>query len=166
MLYTTLSKMEAKYMKTSHSRAWECKSFIYGFLIFRITEHMEIRLQSCIIYCFPIIIKLIEMSSYKYVIQLFPKWKPNTWKLVIQEHGNASLSYMYFWYFELQSIWTWDYRAIHHISQLGIQIYSAKRKHHSNKCALNMRLWGNGERRNERIGEYMRIWLYGPSTCK
>ena len=34
--------MEAKYMKTSHSRAWECKPFIHGFMIFRLTYHMEI----------------------------------------------------------------------------------------------------------------------------
>ena len=38
--------MEAKYMKTSHSRAWECKPFIHGFLIFRLTERMDKRLQS------------------------------------------------------------------------------------------------------------------------
>ena len=28
-------------MKTGYSRAWECKPFIHVFLIFRLTEHME-----------------------------------------------------------------------------------------------------------------------------
>ena len=32
-------------MKTSHPRARECKPFTYGFMIFRIREHMDIRLQ-------------------------------------------------------------------------------------------------------------------------
>ena len=44
--YATLSKMEAKYMKTSHSRAWECKHFINLFLIFRLTESIEMILHS------------------------------------------------------------------------------------------------------------------------
>ena len=35
--YTTLSKMEAKHIKTSHSRAWECKPFMHGFMMFWIT---------------------------------------------------------------------------------------------------------------------------------
>ena len=39
--YATLSKMESKYMKTSHSRAWEGKPFIHVFLIFRLTDNME-----------------------------------------------------------------------------------------------------------------------------
>ena len=43
--YATLSKMEAKYMKTSHFRACECKPFIHVFLISRLTKHMDIRLQ-------------------------------------------------------------------------------------------------------------------------
>ena len=34
--------MEAKHMKTSHSKAWECNTFIHGFMIFRITNNMEI----------------------------------------------------------------------------------------------------------------------------
>ena len=38
-------KMEAKYKKTSHSRAWECKPFTYVFMIFRITDHMDIKLH-------------------------------------------------------------------------------------------------------------------------
>ena len=33
-------------METSYSRAWECKPFIHVFLIFRLTEHMDMRLQS------------------------------------------------------------------------------------------------------------------------
>ena len=43
--YATLSKIEAKYMKTSHSRAWECKPFIHVFMIFRLTKNMDMRLQ-------------------------------------------------------------------------------------------------------------------------
>ena len=50
--------------------------------------------------------------------------------------------FMYFWYFDLHIILKWYYRDIHHISNLWHQLYSAKRKHHSNKCALNMRVWG------------------------
>ena len=96
-----------------------------------------------------------HQTHIKFLIQIWYKTtsrlKPNPWKLVIQGHGNASLSYMYFYYFDLQSIWTWDYRAIHHILQLGHQLSSSKRKHHSNKCAINMRVWGNGE-------EGMREW--------
>ena len=42
----TLSKMEAKYMKTSHFRACECKPFIHVFLIFRFTENMDMILRS------------------------------------------------------------------------------------------------------------------------
>ena len=38
--------MESKYMKTNHSRSWECKPFIHVFLIFRLTENMDMRLQS------------------------------------------------------------------------------------------------------------------------
>ena len=38
--------MEVKYMKTSDLLAWSCKSFTYGFIGFRPTEHMEIKLQS------------------------------------------------------------------------------------------------------------------------
>ena len=34
--------MEAKFMKTSHSRAWECKPFIHGFMIFQLTDNMDI----------------------------------------------------------------------------------------------------------------------------
>ena len=30
-----LFKLEAKFMKTNYSRAWECKPFTHGFLIFR-----------------------------------------------------------------------------------------------------------------------------------
>ena len=37
--------MEAKYMKSSHSRAWECKPFTYRFLIFLLIENMEIRVN-------------------------------------------------------------------------------------------------------------------------
>ena len=33
-------------MKTNYSKAWECKPFIHVFLIFRLTEHMDMRLQS------------------------------------------------------------------------------------------------------------------------
>ena len=44
--YATLSKLEAKYMKASHSRAWVCKPFIHIFMIFRLTENMEMILQS------------------------------------------------------------------------------------------------------------------------
>ena len=33
-------------MKTSYSRAWECKPLTYVFLTFRITEHMDMILQS------------------------------------------------------------------------------------------------------------------------
>ena len=33
-------------MKTSYSRAWECEPLTYVFLIFRLTEHMDMRLQS------------------------------------------------------------------------------------------------------------------------
>ena len=57
--------------------------------------------------------------------------------------GNASLSYMYFWYFDLQVIWIWYYRDIHNITKLGHQISLAK--HASNKCDINMRVWGNEE---------------------
>ena len=39
--YATLSKMEAKYMKTSHSIAWECKPSIHVFMIFRLKKNME-----------------------------------------------------------------------------------------------------------------------------
>ena len=38
-------KMEAKYMKTTHSRAWEFKPFTYGFLIFILTESIEMRVH-------------------------------------------------------------------------------------------------------------------------
>ena len=44
--YTTLLKMEAKYMKTSHSRAWECKNFVHVFMIFQCTNNMEMKLHS------------------------------------------------------------------------------------------------------------------------
>ena len=37
--------MESKYMKTSHSRAWECKPFTHGFMIFRLIENINIILQ-------------------------------------------------------------------------------------------------------------------------
>ena len=86
-------------------------------------------------------IELLIQIWYK----LFPKWKPNTWKLVIQEHGNASFSYMDLWYFDLHIIWTEEYRDIHHIPNIGHQISSTKCKHHSNNYAINMRVWGNGE---------------------
>ena len=39
-------KIEAKVMETSDSMAWECKSFTYGFLGFRPTEHRDMKLQS------------------------------------------------------------------------------------------------------------------------
>ena len=42
--------MEANYMKTSHSRAWECKPFIHVFLIFLITDHMGMILYIYIIF--------------------------------------------------------------------------------------------------------------------
>ena len=38
--------MEAKYMKTSHSRAWECKTFTLEFIGFRDTENMVMKLKS------------------------------------------------------------------------------------------------------------------------
>ena len=37
--------MEAKHMKTCHSNSWECNPFTHGFMIFILTEHMEIILQ-------------------------------------------------------------------------------------------------------------------------
>ena len=37
--------MESKHMKTSHSKSWECKPFTHGFLIFLLTENMEIILK-------------------------------------------------------------------------------------------------------------------------
>ena len=44
MIYLSF-KMEAKYMKTGHSRAWECKPFTHGFLIFQLTHNMEMRVH-------------------------------------------------------------------------------------------------------------------------
>ena len=38
--------MGVKYMKVSDLIAWNCKSFTYGFLGFRTTENMEMKLQS------------------------------------------------------------------------------------------------------------------------
>ena len=38
--------MGVKYMKTSDLIAWNCKSFTYGFLGSRPTQHREIKLQS------------------------------------------------------------------------------------------------------------------------
>ena len=52
--------MEAKHMKISHSNSWECKPFTHGF--FDISSYKAYRNKSadtCIIYFFPIIIKLI-----------------------------------------------------------------------------------------------------------
>ena len=37
--------MDAKFTKTSNSRACECKPFIHVFMIFRLIENMEIILQ-------------------------------------------------------------------------------------------------------------------------
>ena len=45
MIYNSL-KVEAKYMKTSHSRAWVCKPFTLDFLGFQDTENMVMKLQS------------------------------------------------------------------------------------------------------------------------
>ena len=39
-------KIEAKVMETSDSMAWECKLFTHGFIGFRPTEDMEIKLHS------------------------------------------------------------------------------------------------------------------------
>ena len=39
-------KMEAKYMKTSHSRAWECNTFTLEFIGFHEMENMVMELQS------------------------------------------------------------------------------------------------------------------------
>ena len=113
--------------------------------ISRYREYGHEIIELYIIYGFFFIIKHMENSSYKSDIQLFPKWKPNTWKLAIQEHGNASLSYMDFWYLELQSICKEEWKYIHHITNLGHQISSAKCKHCYNKCIINMRVWENGE---------------------
>ena len=52
---------------------------------------------------------------------------------------------MYLWYLELNIIWKWYYISIHHISNIVPQIFSSKCKHHSIKCVINMRVWGNGE---------------------
>ena len=41
-----LIQMEAKCMKSSLSRAWECKPFTHGFLIFQLIELMYIGEQS------------------------------------------------------------------------------------------------------------------------
>ena len=46
LCYATHSEMESKYMKTSHSRAWECKPFTYGFMIFRLKDNIFIILNS------------------------------------------------------------------------------------------------------------------------
>ena len=39
-------KIESKVMETGDSMEWECKSFTYGFLGFRPTENMDMKLQS------------------------------------------------------------------------------------------------------------------------
>ena len=44
MIYNSF-KVEAKYMKTSHSRAWECKPFTHEFMIFKFTALMDIRVH-------------------------------------------------------------------------------------------------------------------------
>ena len=49
--YKTTSRLKPKSMKTSDTRAWVCKPFIYVFMIFIHKEHVEIILQihtSCI----------------------------------------------------------------------------------------------------------------------
>ena len=38
--------MGIKYMKTSKLVAWNCKTFTYGFLGFRLMEHKDMKLQS------------------------------------------------------------------------------------------------------------------------
>ena len=132
-------------MKTSDTMAWECKIFTQKFLGFRDEYNVVMKLKSIN----NIFIPQHNETERKFLIQIWYKTtsrlKPNPWKLVIQEHGNASLSYMYLWCFELHRIWKWDYRAIHHIPNLGNYISSAKCKHHSNKWAINMRVWGNEE---------------------
>ena len=37
--------MESKYMKTSHSRAWECKPSMHEFMIFKLIEKMDMNLN-------------------------------------------------------------------------------------------------------------------------
>ena len=39
-------KIEANVMKTSELVTWNCKSFTYGFLVFRPKKHKEMKLQS------------------------------------------------------------------------------------------------------------------------
>ena len=42
MMYNSF-KVEARYMKTSHSRAWECKPFTLEFLEFQDTVNMVMK---------------------------------------------------------------------------------------------------------------------------
>ena len=43
------------------------------------------------------------------------KWKPNTWKLVIQQHGNASLSQWSLLDLEIRRIWLFNYILVHNL---------------------------------------------------
>ena len=90
--------------------------------------------------------------------------KPNSWKLVIQWHENASFSHMIFLDFEIKRIWKWNYISIHNIPTLWYQMDIAKRKHNSNKCDINMRVWGNGEEGMREEGDWWELELYGPSV--
>ena len=91
--------MEAKYMKTSHSRAWECKHFTHGFLTIRIIENMEIKVHTHTPY-----------------------------------------------------------------TQSCNQMDSTNSKHHSNKCVINMRVWGNGEEGMREYEDRREFKIYGTST--
>ena len=133
--------MKPKSMKTSGIMLWGSKIFTQEFLEWHGNEQYKVFNNK-----YP---PKHHQNQRKVLIQIWYKTtsilNPSPWKLVIQEHKNASLSYMYLWYLELWSIWIWYYRDIHNIPNLGHQISSLKCKHHSNKCVINMRVWGNGE---------------------
>ena len=71
---TTL-RLKQKSMETNDTRAWVCKLFIHVFVIFWIKENFgDNIIDPYIIYFFPIIIKIIQMSSYKSDIKLLQYW--------------------------------------------------------------------------------------------
>ena len=69
---------------------------------------------------------------------------------------------MYYLYLYLLSIGNDITDKIHHISHISHQIYVSNHKHRSNKCAFNMRVWGNGEEGMREYGDRWGFELYGP----
>ena len=152
-------------METSDSVAWEFQEFQHrNFLDLELNRIWEWKYRVLNNIWLP----QHHQTQIKFLIQIWYKTtsrlKPNPWKLVIQEHGECEPFIHVFLIFRLTENMEMILQ-IHksYIKSLASTIIS-KAQAPLQQVRHQHETVGEWRRKNERIGRYMRIILYGPST--